>query len=505
MELMLISLFAVASGLVVGVIAALHWLPRRQARAVPASTLAPQQAQPPAPAESKPPTPLADLTTANLRMLRRIDKMILSNLSFSYVAQEIVDLIPDTGSILGGTLRVADEKTGQLDVIAVTKDLADPARKETLKGLVGTSLSPQQVQKAAPRLADAINRRQVETGEELADFEGPTLSKAEAEQAQQELGIKSVAVYPIVVEEHLSGSLTFYFSRPLKAITQHDHEVMQGLADEVGIAIENSRLLLQLADMNQQLSEANAHLKEVDALKDDFIAVASHQLRSPLTAIRGYLSMLNEGDFGPVPKEQRTILAQLGHSSNEVINLINDMLSVSRLNAGKFELARSTVKLDELVREIYTELKPLADKKHLQFDVIVPEGSLELTVDPLRIRQVIINFIDNAIKYTVKGSVQVKVAKEADDVVFTVKDTGIGIPSEELDKMFKKFYRATNARAVEAQGSGLGLYVAREIIRKHHGDIILESEEGSGSTFGFRLPMAAVSSREVKRPTEVGA
>lgn len=448
----------------------------------------------------------APYALADMRMFRQVDKMILSNLSFEYVAQQIVDLIPAAHRILGVTLRTADERTGQLDVAAVSSNLNAPGDALGLHALVGSAIEPTAAQRSGSRTVQAVNQRQVEAGDSLSAFEAPTIKAATAGKIQAHLGIKAIVSYPVMVESQVVGALTFYFDRSTDSLSEHDHEIMQGITDEVGIAIENSRLTSQLEGINRQLAEANSHLKEVDALKDDFIAIASHQLRSPLTAIKGYLSMLNEGDFGKLQREQAAILGQLSHSTNEVINLINDMLSVSRINAQKFELAKTAIDLEELVHDVFLELGPLAQKKSLAFTLEAPAHPLgQLNLDPLRIRQVVINLIDNAIKYTDQGSVKVRLEQADGQIRFTVTDTGIGIPVDEHDQMFKKFYRASNARTVVVSGSGLGLYVAREIVEKHRGSMILESAQGKGSTVGFSIPFATAAVETTSATHKVAA
>lgn len=442
----------------------------------------------------------------NLSLLRKIDGMILSNLAFNYIAEEVVNVLPGRGSLLGGMLRVVDAKCGDLEVVAISKSLSGPKDVLSLARLQGTTVSPNQLSKMDELTAQALNERRITSGERLKQAACPPLTPDEANQIQAHLDVKSLFVYPIVVENRLSGALTFYSSESQADVAQADEELMQSISDEVGIALANAHLTRQLDEINSKLEDANAHLQQMDAMKDEFISIASHQLRSPLTAIKGYLSMLLDSDFGEVPEKQKPVLGQLKQSTNEVINLINDMLSVSRINAQKFELTKAPVHLEEIVSDVANELKPLATERSLALKLELPTPPLgELNLDPLRMRQVLINFIDNAIKYTEHGTVTVSVRKEAGDVVLTVADTGIGIPEGELTQMFTKFYRAENARQMVTSGSGLGLFVAKRIIEEHHATPIIESVEGVGSTFGFRVPFAAVTvARDATAPVAAG-
>lgn len=441
------------------------------------------------------------LTPESVAFLRKLDKMILSNLSFDYLATQFADLLPSANRFLGGTLRTVDDD-GRLRVLATTDRLAQADDPLSLHGLADSVLSPEQMQRSASQLTQAVNQRQAVAADDLAKLT-PELEAGAAAKVQAHLGIKSLYAYPVIVEERVRGAITFYFDRSAAGVTPEEKEVMQSISDELAIAIENARLINQLGDMNRQLAEANTHLQEMDATKDEFISIASHQLRSPLTAVKGYLSMLQEGDYGKLSQPQRQVLTQLSLSTNELINLISDMLSVSRINAQKFELSRVPVKLEEIVATVVQELRPLAAKKNLDLRVELPDRPLgELRLDPMRIRQVIINFIDNGIKYTERGSVTVRLTETDGTLRFTVSDTGIGIPEDEQDKMFAKFYRAANARSVVAAGSGLGLFVAKRIIEDHGGQCLMESTEGTGSTFGFTMPLPAL---QPSRPGEPAA
>jgi signal transduction histidine kinase len=414
-----------------------------------------------------------DTAMADVRILRGIDTMILSNLTLEALAQQIVDLIPSTNRAIGATLRVA-RPDGAVEVLAVSQSLDSPDSAHTLHQLAGSTLSPGEIARGGSKLAQALNQKQIVTGTELSEFEAPTLDATAAAEIQSHFEIKGIVTYPVLVDEVLTGALTFYFDRGPATITSHDHDLMQGITNEVGIAIGNSRLGSQVEEINRKLSEANSHLTELDAMKDDFIAVASHQLRSPLTAVKGYLSMLSDGDYGEVPEKQRVVVDQLVRSTNEVINLVNDMLSVSRMNAQKFELS------------------PLAADKGLELDVQIPDPEpATILVDPLRIRQVVLNLIDNAIKYTTTGSVKVALTSTDEAVTFSVADTGIGLPENEQSKLFGKFYRAKNARSRIVNGSGLGLYVAKEIVTKHGGELTFQSSEGKGTVFTATLPRTA--------------
>lgn len=429
-----------------------------------------------------------------LEVLRQIDQMILSNVSLEEIAERITAVISDTTSILGGVVRTVDQRTaGSLTVLAVSPNF-QAASEAAGPGLVQKTATAAEMALARSRITQAVNERRVVTGEQLRDFECPLLSPDEADTVQKTLGIRSIVVYPIVVENRLSGAVSFFFTKPAAKLTKEDHSLMQSLTDEAGIAMENTRLLCQLEDMNTRLEEANMHLQTLDATKDEFISITSHQLRSPLTAIKGYLSMLLDRDFGPVSRAQAPVLRQIEQSTSEMINVLNDLLSVSKINAEHFELTRAPANLEDIVTSVVSEMKPLAQEKSLTIKVVLPSQPIGVVyIDPLRIRQVLINFIDNAVKYTPKGSIEVHLSATSKEITCEVKDQGIGIPKREQSQMFTKFYRALNARKLVTLGTGLGLFVAKRVIEDHHGKVIVKSVEGKGSTFGFTLPRAALS------------
>lgn len=448
-------------------------------------------------------------TQENLALLRQIDKLILSNMSLGYIAQELVNLLGQTKQMVGASLTTVDEHTGSLTIQAITDNQHLKALSPLVAKLKGLTITPAEVQRGASRTVQAINERRVLSGDRLTDFVSPPLSKETANKIQSLARVHSVYVYPVIVEGRVSGAMTFLFDRTKRDITQKDLDLMQSVTNEVGIAIENARLITQIEEINQKLQVANDHLQQLDASKDEFISIASHQLRTPLTAIKGYVSMLLDGDFGRVSAAQVVVMRQVAHSTNQIINLVNELLSVSRINAQKFELTLVPTRLEEIVRDVVGELQPLAAQKSLRLNVNLPKQPLgELPLDPLRIRQVVLNFIDNAIKYTEHGQIEATLAREGHEVVFTVKDTGIGIPKAEHGQIFTKFYRAENARQMVAAGSGLGLFVAKRVIEGHHGRSILESVEGQGSTFGFRLPLLVdklTSQPQSSKPTLAGA
>lgn len=292
-----------------------------------------------------------------------------------------------------------------------------------------------------------------------------------------------------------------------------DIELFEILANELAVAIVNAKAYEEIAQFNVTLQDkvnqatanlrvANRHLKDLDAAKDEFISMASHQLRTPLTTIKGYISMLQEGDAGKMTKEQQEFLEYAYSGSERMVSLISDLLNVSRMSSGKFMIEAAPVDMVAVVDSEVHQLQSHADAKKLKLVWEPPKDKLPpVELDENKTRQVIMNFIDNAIYYTKTGSVTVTLRQVGEQVELKVSDTGIGVPEAARDKLFSKFFRAGNAQQLRPDGTGLGLYLAKRVIEDQGGKILFESTEGKGSTFGFLLPIKAAKSK-ADHPTE---
>jgi len=282
--------------------------------------------------------------------------------------------------------------------------------------------------------------------------------------------------------------------------SKQDMKVLEIITNELVIAIENilrfeeiekfnETLQKKIDDATRELRKSNEKLKALDEAKDEFVSMASHQLRTPLTSIKGYLSMVIEGDAGKITPTQKDMLGQAFFSSQRMVYLISDLLNVSRLKTGKFLIEPVPVCLPDVVQSEVEQLRDGAKSKDLTISYAKPETFSRMMLDEMKIRQVIMNFTDNAIYYTPSGGViQVDLKETKKSVEFTVTDNGIGVPKAQQHKLFAKFYRAENARKTRPDGTGLGLFMAKKVIIAQGGSIIFKSKEGKGSTFGFSFP-----------------
>lgn len=295
---------------------------------------------------------------------------------------------------------------------------------------------------------------------------------------------------------------------------RQDAKTLEIVANELVIAIQNALRFEEIEKFNitlqqkvdaatTELRQANEKLKALDATKDEFISMASHQLRTPLTAVKGYLSMVLEGDVGKVDDNQKPMLTQAFNSAQRMVYLIADLLNVSRLKTGKFVIESHPTQLADVVEGELAQLTETAKAHKLHLVYNKPANFPMLNLDETKTRQVIMNFVDNAIYYTpAGGTVTIELKDTGTSVELTVTDTGIGVPRSAQPHLFSKFYRADNAQKARPDGTGLGLFMARKVIAAQGGSIIFRSIEGKGSTFGFSFPKAKLQAGTPVPPTQ---
>jgi signal transduction histidine kinase len=241
----------------------------------------------------------------------------------------------------------------------------------------------------------------------------------------------------------------------------------------------------------ERLQEIAEELRRSDEAKTEFISIASHQLRTPLNAIKGYLSLFLEGIYGKLDTQKRQPMERLYRSSERLIHLVNDLLGVSRIQLGKIDLEISDVDLCEVVNSVVDEFSIVAEEKGIGLHASCPpDGVPIVAADKQKLRDSVLNLVDNAIRYTEKGSVEASVSREINDLVVRVKDTGPGLDADEARTVFNSFQRGKVGRKKSAEGSGLGLYIAKEFVTLHGGTIWAESPgKGLGTTFFIRIPL----------------
>ena len=297
------------------------------------------------------------------------------------------------------------------------------------------------------------------------------------------LGVHSLAAVPVAVGDEVVG---WFLLQSLQPRTWQ----ASALAMCAGMAHDLVSSLMQLRAYEQQ-RESVRRLQELDRAKDAFVSTVSHELRTPLSSIVGYLELLNDGDLGPVPDDVSQGLSIIERNVGRLRELVEDLLTLSAYDAEQVRLELQPVDLASVLSESLSELRETASARGLELVVTAEDDLPSVLADPTHLDRVLQNLVSNAIKFSHEGEqVTVHLGQEDTDVVLAISDTGIGIPDDEQDEVFSRFYRSSLAVEEEIQGTGLGLALARTVVEWHGGSVDVDSVEGEGTTVTVRLPPA---------------
>ena len=294
-------------------------------------------------------------------------------------------------------------------------------------------------------------------------------------------GVRSNLTVPLLVGGNAVGAF-FLDSLTPGAYTERDIDLVDPVAQQLALAIDNTRLFQEVEAKGRQLEVANNH-------KSQFLAHVSHELRTPLNAILGYTELILDDIYGEVPEKIRTILQRVEKNGRHLLALINDVLDLSKIDAGSITLIQSDYSMEETARAAATNVASLAAAKHLALKIEVPTGLPRARGDERRTMQVLLNLLGNAIKFTDSGEVTLKVAVSDGAFLVSVADTGPGIEESDQEKIFEEFHQSEIARMSRKGGSGLGLPISKRFIELQGGQIGVKSTPGQGSTFWFTLPI----------------
>jgi signal transduction histidine kinase len=279
-------------------------------------------------------------------------------------------------------------------------------------------------------------------------------------------------------------------------------ESLTTIATELSIALERDLLLATERETAESLSAQNARLRELDAMKDRFVSAVTHELRTPLTSMVGYLELLREGEAGELNAEQAHMVGVIERSCHRLNELIGEILVTAQLDSGRVKYNFTQVDIARLASKHVESIKAIAEKQGLRLQLIVESQPPTLQADEMRLGQVIDNLLSNAVKFTPEGgTITVTVAQHGDAASLKVRDTGAGMPPNELDMIFDRFYRTTNASTTA--GTGLGLWIAQKIAKAHGGLITVTSELDVGTTFDIQLPLSAADRPMTSQQHEV--
>jgi GAF domain-containing protein len=320
-----------------------------------------------------------------------------------------------------------------------------------------------------------LERRPVQVADVLAD---PDYTLQEI---QKKIGFRTILGVPLLREGNPIGVIVL-MRLTVRPFTEKQIELATTFADQAGIAIENVRLFEEIQDKSRQVEEASKH-------KSQFLANMSHELRTPLNAILGYTELIIDGIYGEAPEKMRTVMERVQSNGKHLLGLINDVLDLSKIEAGQLVLSIQDYSIKDVVHGVYSAVEPLANSKKLAFKIDVPANLPPARGDDRRLTQVLLNLVGNAIKFTDAGEVAVKAAASNGAYTISVRDTGPGIAEADQTKIFDEFQQADSTQTKAKGGTGLGLSIAKRIIEMHGGKLWVESSLGAGSTFSFTVPL----------------
>ncbi|WP_447969541.1 ATP-binding protein [Nitrospira sp. M1] len=381
-------------------------------------------------------------------------------------------------------------------VLGLSEEAEHFARSHEIPISDPTTIEGQVALKGEPVLLENIHDHAVWERLHRLNQEMATISKA-----------TSLIAVPLKVNDKVMGSLMVdRIHGP--SLTQDDLDVMTTVATQVAISLDNTEAYHQIEELNlgleerveertAELQQANEELQELDRLKSQFLAHVSHELRSPLTSIKGFAENILGGVTGSISEKQERCLQRIQANSNRLARMISDLLDRARLEAGKMEIILSEVPIALLAKECIEELTPQAADKQQSLKLECQDDTLTVHADADKMSQILINLLVNAIKYTpCEGAIRVKLLRlDATCARLSIEDTGEGIPETDLPDLFQPFFRVNRRHKTHVKGLGLGLSIVKQLVDLQHGTISVESEVGKGTTFHVDLPLEPSSEK----------
>jgi signal transduction histidine kinase/putative methionine-R-sulfoxide reductase with GAF domain len=405
-------------------------------------------------------------SVGQLRALGEVSQAVNSTLDLETVLSTIVSKAVQLSGTDAGTIYVFDEVRQEFNLRATY------GMNEEMIG----ALANQHIGLDEPSIAAAIAQREPTQVADLKD-QAPTAVNEIISRG----GYHALLLAPLLRGQDIVGLLVVRRRAP-GAFPKSTADLLQTFADQSAVAIQNARLFSEIEEKSKELAEASQH-------KSQFLANMSHELRTPLNAILGYTELMADGIYGQLPEKTMGVLKRLESNGRHLLGLINDVLDLSKIEAGQLVLDLSDYSLEDIAQTVRSTLEPLAADKKLAFKVEMAPKLPAGHGDGRRLAQVVINLVGNAIKFTDAG--EVVITGRATDGAFhlSVRDTGPGISAADQAKLFQEFQQADNAITRKKGGTGLGLAISKRIVEMHGGKIWVESQLGQGSTFAFTVPV----------------
>jgi signal transduction histidine kinase len=423
----------------------------------------------------------------------KLIEIILGTNDFDEMTQKIADIIPMALGYELAILWLVDEQKQKLVKTAISQTIKDEATLKKLKeSLKSSSIALGYEENLCIR---AIKDQKQYVSPNLYDLLGPAITFQDAKELQSLLKTELNVATPLTVRDKSIGVLIVSMSKTTDQLNDFEKEMLRKFSENAGIALENSRLYRNVKDAKNELNEAYENLMVLNKMKDEFLTVASHELRTPMTIVKSYLWMLEQQKNGRLNAKQVDYLQKAIKGTQRMIDLINDMLNISRFEQDKVIFNIEQINICELIKEILINFEIKIKNKgiYIKFDESCLDAFVD--IDKEKTRDVVMNLIDNAVKFTDEGGITVGVDNEEEKVVIWIKDTGSGVTPADLPKLFHKFGRIDNSYTIASDtgGTGLGLYIAKLYVEGMGGRIWATSDGvGKGSTFWISLPKGKI-------------
>ncbi|MDP3057158.1 MAG: GAF domain-containing sensor histidine kinase [bacterium] len=435
--------------------------------------------------------------TQDLESLLSLNKMVSLGVEIEKSVQNIMDAVPAKLGHLGimGTFLIRyDEDSGKACAYITTEsDKMRQARCLLSKPELSdySLIVDSKNSKNCGLVIKSILNNEIEKGSNIADFICPPLDKPTSLLIQEKLGGKTFASVPMTIRGEKKGALIFIFTKEITEVSPRDLDLINAFTQHVSVVMDNLQFYQNLNKNIEELTIAKDKLKNALDVKSDFLHIVSHQLRTPLTVMRGFISMWNAKDFDKAtPEKKLEVKARIVDNTERLNNIVNDMVTATE-SEGELKLNFQPIDIRKMLQENIEMLNLNFKKKNLYLKYKRSSQKIpKIEADEKLLHNVFMNLIDNAEKYTEKGGLIIEVKREKDNVNIYFTDTGIGLSGDDKKILFQKFSRGKKSNYINPNGSGLGLFIAKQIIAKHHGKIKVISEgEGKGSTFIVSLPV----------------